>query len=297
MNMSTYSFDVSGIADFEQRVLEESFNQPVLVDFWAQWCAPCKALLPVLEKITASYQGQLLLARVDCDAEPAISGQFGIRSLPTVVLFKDGQPLDGFTGAQPESAIRQLLEAHLSLPVMDEDPLQQAQSLFDNAQFAQAENLLEGFLATHAKEDIKEQDKASAQILYGKCLAERGALDEAEKVLAEVKADGHKKELAGARAQLAFLRQSRDLPEAALLKSRLAQNPADSEAALQLAIHQLARQQYEAAMAALFALFLQSRKAEGENHAHKTLLQVFDLLGNEHPLVASYRRKLYQALY
>jgi len=290
MNTTAISFDVSGLADFEQRVLESSFSQPVLVDFWARWCAPCKALLPVLEKITAEFRGQLHLARIDCDAEQSIVAQFGIRSLPTVVLFKNGQPLDGFSGAQPESVIRELLQAHLPPPPeTDEDPLQQAQDLFNQGHFAEAENRLAPLLA-------EDRHHASAKILYTRCLAERDELDEAQRILNEVTDDSHKKERAAAHAGLAFLKQSKDLPEAALLKSRLAQNPADDEAALQLVIHQLARGQYETALPALFGLFLK-KPEPAENPAHKVLLQVFERLGSDHPLVVEYRRKLYQALY
>jgi len=290
MNTTPYSFDVSGLADFQQRVLESSFNQPVLVDFWAQWCAPCKALLPLLEKITAEFRGQLHLARIDCDAEQSIVAQFGIRSLPTVVLFKDGQPVDGFSGAQPESVIRELLQTHLPPPAETcEDPLQQAQDLFNQGHFAEAENRLAALLA-------EDSNNAPAHILYARCLAERDELDEAQRILNEVTDDTYKKERAAALAALAFLKQSKDLPEAALLKSRLAQNPADDEATTQLAIYQLARGQYETALPALFGLFLKKPKP-AENPAHKILLQVFELLGSEHPLVVDYRRKLYQALY
>jgi len=290
MNTTTYSFDVSGLADFQQRVLEESFNQPILVDFWAKWCAPCKALLPILEKITAEYRGQLLLARIDCDAEQSIVAQFGIRSLPTVVLFKDGRLADGFSGAQPESAIRELLTTHLPpAPEAEDKPLERAQDLFNEGQFAEAEKQLAELLT-------QEANNSAAKILYARCLAERGELDEAERLLGEVTDDAYKKERTAAGAGLAFLKQSKDLPEAALLKSRLAQNPADDEAALQLSIHQLARGQYETATSALFQLFLKKPKPS-ENPAHKILLQVFDLLGSDNPLVVDYRRKLYQALY
>jgi len=290
MNTTAISFDVSGLADFQQRVLESSFNQPVLVDFWAQWCAPCKALLPILEKITAEFRGQLHLARIDCDTEQSIVAQFGIRSLPTVVLFKDGQPVDGFSGAQPESVIRELLQAHLPPPPeADEDPLQQAQDLFTEGQFVEAENLLARLLS-------EDSDNAPANILYARCLAERDELNEAQRILDNITDDAHKKERVAAQAGLAFLKQSKELPEAALLKSRLAQNPADDTAAMQLAIHQLARGQYETAVSALFSLFLKKTKP-AENPAHKILLQVFELLGSDHPLVVDYRRKLYQALY
>lgn len=115
-------------------------------------------------------------------------------------------------------------------------------------------------------------------------------------MLNSVAGDEHKQALAGARAQLTFLRQAADLPDSATLKSRLAQNAEDDEAAYQLAVQQLARQHYEAALDGLLRLFIRNR-SYAEGLPHKTLLQVFDLLGNEHPLVTSYRRKLYQAIY
>src|SRR5690606_38690889 len=142
-----FIFDVEGADNFDLQVLEQSFSQPVLVDFWADWCAPCKALMPVLEKITASYNGALLLAKVNCDVEQEVVARFGVRSLPTVVLFKDGQPVDGFAGAQPESQIREMLAKHLPEPVASEDdPFEQAQELFAAGEFAQSEQLLKALL-------------------------------------------------------------------------------------------------------------------------------------------------------
>ncbi|CAD5108910.1 thioredoxin [Zestomonas carbonaria] len=290
MSDTPYIFDVSGAASFDQLVIQNSFHKPVLVDFWADWCAPCKALMPLLAQITEGYQGELLLAKINCDVEQDIVARFGIRSLPTVVLFKDGQPVDGFAGAQPESAIRAMLEPHVQAPPPAADsPLESAQALFAEGRFGEAENLLKALLS-------EDNGNASALILYARCLAERGELGEAETVLDAVKGDEHKQALAAARAQLTFLRQVADLPEAALLKSRLAQNAEDDEAAYQLAIHQLARQQHEAALDALLRLFVRNRGYEN-GLPHKTLLQVFELLGNDHPLVTTYRRKLYQALY
>lgn len=289
MSQTPYIFDVSS-ANFEQLVLENSFHKPVLVDFWAEWCAPCKALMPLLAKITEDYQGELLLAKVNCDIEQDVVARFGVRSLPTVVLFKDGQPVDGFAGAQPESAIRAMLEPHVPAPAAAEaDLLETAQALFAEGRIGEAENLLKQLLG-------EDNENAAALILYARCLAERGELAEAETVLDAVKGDAHKQALAGARAQLTFLRQASDLPEVADLKSRLAQNAEDDEAAYQLAIQQLARQQHDAALDGLLKLFVRNR-GYAEGLPHKTLLQVFDLLGNDHPLVASYRRKLYQALY
>src|SRR5471032_439264 len=284
-----YIFDAT-TATFDQLVIENSFHKPVLVDFWAEWCAPCKVLMPLLKQITESYQGELLLAKVDCDAEQDIVARFGIRSLPTVVLFKDGQPVDGFAGAQPESAVRKLLEPHVQMPPPAvADPLEQAEALFAEGRIGDAEAVLKELLG-------EDNSNAKALILYGRCLAERGELDEAQAVLDAVKSDEHKAALAGAKAQLTFLRQAADLPEVADLKARLAQNPQDDEAAYQLAVQQLSRQQYEAALEGLLKLFTRNR-GYSEGLPHKTLLQVFDLLGNDHPLVTTYRRRLFAALY
>jgi putative thioredoxin len=284
-----YIFDASA-ANFDQLVIANSHHKPVLVDFWAEWCAPCKALMPLLAQITESYQGELLLAKVNCDIEQDIVARFGIRSLPTVVLFKDGQPVDGFAGAQPESAIRALLEPHVQMPPPPAaDPMVLAQALFAEGRFGEAEATLKALLT-------EDNSNAGALILYARCLAERGELGEAQTVLDAVKSDEHKAALAGAKAQLTFLRQVVDLPDAATLKTRLAQNAEDDEALYQLAIHQLSRQQYEAALEALLKLFVRNRGYDG-GLPHKTLLQVFDLLGNDHPLVGTYRRKLFAALY
>ena len=289
MSETPYIFDVT-TASFEQLVIENSFHKPVLVDFWAEWCAPCKALMPLLAKIAEGYQGELLLAKVNCDIEQDIVARFGIRSLPTVVLFKDGQPVDGFAGAQPESAIRTMLEPHVQEPAPPQaDLLDSARTQYAAGQIGAAEQLLKQLLS-------EDNGNAAALILYARCLAERGELDEAQAVLDAVKGDEHQAELAGARAQLTFLRQVVDLPEAAELKSRLAQNADDNEAAYQLAIHQLARQQHEAALDGLLRLFMRNR-SYADDLPRKTLVQVFDLLGNQHPLVITYRRRLYQALY
>ncbi|RON79015.1 thioredoxin [Pseudomonas chlororaphis] len=284
-----YIFDAS-TADFDQSVIENSFHKPVLVDFWAEWCAPCKALMPMLQQIAESYQGELLLAKVNCDIEQDIVARFGIRSLPTVVLFKDGQPVDGFAGAQPESAVRAMLEPHVQMPPPKAaDPLEQAEALFAEGRIADAEATLKVLLG-------EDNSNARALILYARCLAERGELGEAQTVLDAVTGDEHKAALAGAKAQITFLKQAADLPDSAELKSRLAQDPQDDEAVYQLAIQQLARQQYDAALDALLKLFIRNR-SYNEGLPHKTLLQVFELLGNDHPLVTTYRRKLFAALY
>ena len=169
MNQPTpaYSFDVTS-ADFDKQVVQASFDQPVLVDFWAEWCAPCKVLLPILEQIAEDYQGELLLAKVNCDVEQDIVGRIGIQTLPTVVLFKDGKVVDGFQEAQPESAIRAMLAPHVVMPEpAAEDPMVQAEALFAESRFADAEAVLKNILT-------EDNTNAKALIFYGRCLAERG---------------------------------------------------------------------------------------------------------------------------
>lgn len=290
MTEQSLSFDISGVDDFDQKVINDSHEKPVLVDFWADWCAPCKALMPILEQVTDDYAGELRLARVNCDQQQEIVMRFGIRSLPTVVLFKDGQPVDGFMGAQPESTVRAMLKPHVAEPqAAPEDPLAAARALYEQNRPGEAEALLQ---------DLLEQDNqnACALILYARCLAERGEFTDAQALLDAVKGDDHKAELNAARAQLTFLQQVKELPAAAELEARLASKPDDAEAAYQLSIRQLSQQQYEAALDRLLQLFMRHRDYGG-GLPHQTLLQVFDLLGNDHPLVGTYRRKLYQALY
>ncbi|MCA9800319.1 MAG: thioredoxin, partial [Cyanobacteria bacterium HKST-UBA04] len=132
---SSYIVNVTTDA-FETQVIRASFNHPVLVDFWAPWCGPCKSLTPILEKLADEYAGAFMLAKVNTDEEQMLAAQVGVRSLPTVVLIKDGQLLDQFMGALPEGQVRQFLERHIEKPVAS--PLEQAESLLERGEFEQA---------------------------------------------------------------------------------------------------------------------------------------------------------------
>lgn len=276
--------------NFKQIVIEGSYNKPVLIDFWATWCEHCKTLTPLLEQIVVSYGEQLILAKVDCDQQQQIVAQFGVRSLPTVVLFKDGQAIDGFSGSTTESNIRKMLEKYIEAPITPEDDLfAKAQALYDQADKIPAEALLKQLLA-------QDNNNTSALILYARCLAERGELEEAETILNAITNDEHKQELVAAKAQLTFLKQAINLPSIEQLQIQVQDQPNSDELYYQLAIVRLAQQQYEQAMEGLLSLFKRNRMYQ-DDLPRKTLIQLFDLLGNDHPLVINYRKKLYQALY
>lgn len=294
MSQSPYIFDVTSDT-FDQLVIENSHHKPVLVDFWAEWCAPCKALMPMLASITESLNGELLLAKVNCDDEVQLTERFGIRSLPTVVLFKDGQPVDGFAGIQPESAIRTMLEPHVAepQPVEEdgdaEDVPAQVTALLEAGEPAQAITLLQQAMAEDSSDPLL--------LLLARALIASRQFDDVDAVLGAIEdKDGNKQAIAGLRAGLGFARQTAELPAAAELQQRLAGNPNDSEARYQLALQQLAGGQYEAALDGLLKL-MQSDRGYADNSPQRTLLQAFEVLGNDHPLSIGYRRKLYQLLY
>lgn len=278
------------VENFNQVVIEGSSSKPVLIDFWADWCEPCKTLTPLLEEIVASYQGELVLAKINCDEQQQIVAQFGVRSLPTVVLFKDGQPIDGFTGASTESTMRKMLEKHVPLPEAQGSELEQAKALYDASKVEQAKQILKALLEVDNK-------NMSALILYARCVADMGELGEAETILSTVSEEDHKKELAAANAQLAFLREAQSFSETdiTVLQKSYQEQPND-ELTYQLAISFVLQKQYEKAMELLFSLFIHNRNYQ-EGMPRKALIQLFELISADDPHVMSYRRKLYQALY
>lgn len=288
------------LQNFETEVMLASSQVPVLVDIWAEWCGPCKQLGPVLEQLEAEYAGRFVLAKLDADKVKEIAGQlsqmFGVRSIPFCVLFKDGQPVDGFAGIQPESAIRAMLEPHVSIPDdtgnsddSAEDVEASVSALLEAGQPEQAISLLQQAMAEETSDPLL--------LLLARALVDTRQYDDAETVLNSIQdQDSHKQAIAGLRAGLGFARQTVDLPEVAELQQRLASNPADSEARYQLAIRQLARGQHEAALQGLLQL-MQSDRSYADNSPQRTLLQAFEVLGNDHPLSIGYRRRLYQLLY
>ena len=168
----------------QQYLIDESFQRPIVIDFWADWCAPCKNLMPILEKLANEYAGAFLLAKVNSDDPQTqmIGAQFGVRSLPTVIIMKDGQPVDGFTGALPEAQVREVLAKYLPKPW--EAPLSQAQGLMAEKNFADALPLL------------RQAYEASGQLvainlLIAQCHLELNRVDNAEAILSMIKMADH----------------------------------------------------------------------------------------------------------
>ncbi len=268
-------------------LIDESFNRPVLVDFWADWCAPCKSLMPILEKLAQEYQGAFLLAKVNTDEQNMISSQFGVRSLPTVMLIKDGQPLDGFVGAKTESQVRELLAKHLPKPW--EKDLQTAEDLVAAGDFAAALPLLRQLY------DVSGQAPKIA-CLQAQTLVELKRLEEAEALLKTVKLADQDALYQQVLAQLALRQQATKTPELAALEAAHAQNPGDLSLSYQLAL-QLAQESYHREALELLLGILQKDRNFSDGAARKALTDMLASLGKGDPLAIEYQRRLFTLLY
>lgn len=271
----------------KQHLIEESFNRPVLIDFWADWCAPCKSLMPILEKLANEYAGAFLLAKVNADEMNMISSQFGVRSLPTVVLMKDGQPIDGFVGALPEKQVRELLEKHLPKPW--EKLVNEAQGFIMAGDFNSALPLLR-----QAYEDSK-QDAAIACLL-AQCHLELNRIDNAEAILATVKLvdqDAHYEQL---KAQIELKKQAAKTPELVALEKAYANDPGNLATAYELAIQYHAESAHRPALELLIGILRKDRNFAG-GAAKKTFTDILAALGKGDALAIEFQRKLFTLLY
>ena len=287
MTASQHIFDATA-ENFQQAVMEASATTPVLVDVWADWCAPCKQLMPILEKLAEEYQGNFQLAKVNADQQQELTASLGVRSLPTIILVKDGQAVDGFNSALPESEIRKILEKHIEAPA--EDPYEKAHALWEGGD-------VDGALAIFTEMNQKDPENVDVLIDLAQLKAEKGDLETAEQVLNSLAPEdklGHKaKQLA---ARVKFMKQSGELPPVADLEQKLEANPDDLEALHQLALHKILQEQNAEAMDLLIRL-MRADSTYKEGVAKTTLVELFEKLGNSNPDVRTYRRKLYAMLY
>lgn len=270
-----------------QQVLQQSAQVPVVFYFWSERSQHCLELNPVLEKLANEYAGQFILARLDCDQQQHIASQFGLRAIPTVYLFQNGQPVDGFQGPQPEAAIRELLAK--VLPREEDLKVQQAQALLAENKPLEALPLLR---------DAWQLSEKNSEIgfLYAQTLLDLNRSEEAEGVLNVVPLQDQDSRYQGLLAQIDLLKQAADSPQIQQLQTELAAAPDNANIANQLAIQLQQVGRHEEALELLFNL-LRKDLACGEGQVRKTFQEILAALGTGDALATRYRRQLYSLLY
>ena len=271
----------------QQQVIDASFNTLVMVDFWAEWSEPCKTLVPLLEKLASEYPGDLMLAKINADDQQMLASQFGVRSVPTVMLIKDGQPVDGFAGAQSESQIREMLDKYL--PKAWEATLGQARAYLDEASYKEALPLLR-----QALEESNQLPQIAS--LTALCYAELNRLEEAEALLANVKLAEQDDIYQQATAMLELKKQSAGSPELEKLAEQHEQNPDDLNTAYAYAVQLNAEGQHRQALELLLDIFKRDRSFN-DGAARKAITDILATLGKGDPLAVEYQRKLFTLLY
>ena len=271
----------------QQYLIDESFNRPVVVDFWADWCAPCKQLMPLLEKLADEYAGAFLLAKINADEQQGISQQLGVRSLPTVMVFKDGQPVDGFSGAQPETAVREMLQKHLPSPW--------------DAKIAEATDLLDQGDTSAALALLRAAWEESNKLLeitlaYAGALVEANRLDEAEEVLNEVRLVDREAVHEQLMAQIELKREAGKSPEIEALESELASDESNHSVRVKLAVQLTTGAHYRDALEHLLVV-LRADRDWNNGEAKRLYLDTIASIGKGDPLAAEYQRKLFSILY
>jgi putative thioredoxin len=278
--------------DFLKDVIEESKRQPVLVDFWAPWCGPCKQLTPILEKAVKAAKGKVKLAKMDIDKHPEIPGQMGIQSIPAVIAFANGQPVDGFMGALPESQVIAFLERVTKgkIGAEEKDLLKEADTALAAGNAAEAANLY-GELLT--------QDGGNVAALAGlaRCYVQTGALEQAKQTLAMVpEAKRNEAPVAAARAALDIAEQAKSVGPIDELERQVAANPIDHQARFDLAAALNAKGKRAEAAEHLIGIVKRDRKWN-EDGARKQLVQFFEAWGPTDPATVDGRKRLSSILF
>lgn len=277
---------------FRQDVLAESAKQPVLVDFWAPWCTPCKQLRPVLEKALKATKGKVKMVAMNIDEHPQIAGQLGIQSIPAVIAFSKGQPLDGFVGVLPESQIIGFLERLIGPlgPSSLDDMLQQAQSLVEQGQADEAQDIYNQAL-------ILEPDHVGARVALSRLYIQHSQLEEAKSILNAIP-DLRKNDLAvkGALAALELAEQAAHLGDTQSLERAIQHNPLNHQARFDLALALNAKDQRQEAVDHLIEIIKKDRTFQDDG-ARKQLVQFFEAWGATDPATLSGRRLLSSILF
>jgi len=283
---SPHVFDATE-ENFQADVLDASFERPILVDLWATWCGPCKTLGPLLEKVVAEFNGALRLAKIDCDKEQALAASFGVRSIPTVVLIREGQLVDAFTGALPESAIREFLARHVQPAEAQEETVEVAPASIETPE--QAITRIQQELAVQPDKAELKLDLAVAQMQVGNADAAEAELDA---LPANLAGDDRARRLRG---QLDFARSLRGAPAEAELRARIERDPGDHAARDLLGVRLLIDGETAAGLDQ-FLHVLQADRGWNEGQAKKRLIAAFNVV-DDTDLVGTYRRKMSSLLF
>jgi putative thioredoxin len=278
---------------FVKDVIEESRKQPVLVDFWAPWCGPCRQLTPILEKVVRAAKGKVKLVKMNIDEHPAIPGQMGIQSIPAVIAFVDGQPADGFLGALPEGQVTGFIERLLKQPLAggeDKDVLKEAEAALAAGDVAGAASLYAEILA-------KEPDNLAALAGLVRSYVQTGAIDQAKQTLALVpEAKRNDPAIAAARAALELAEQAKAVGPVTDLEQKVAANPLDHQARFDLAVALNAKGKRQEALDHLMEIVKRDRKWNDDG-ARKQLVQFFDAWGPADPATVDGRKRLSSILF
>jgi putative thioredoxin len=277
---------------FMKDVIEESKRQPVLVDFWAPWCGPCKQLTPILEKTVRAAKGKVRLVKMNIDEHPAVAGQLGIQSIPAVIAFVNGQPADGFMGAVPERQVTQFLERLTKGKIGDE-----TKELLDAAEAALTEGDAAGAAQIYSEILAEEADNIPALGGLARAHVAAGSLDLAKETLALVpEAKRNDTAVAAARAAIDIAEQAATLGPMAELEQKVAANPLDHQARFDLALAFNAANRRQDAVDHLIEIVRKDRKWN-EDGARKQLVQFFDAWGPTDEATIAGRKRLSSILF
>jgi putative thioredoxin len=278
------------VARFRADVLEPSMRKPILVDFWAPWCGPCRQLAPVIERLVAATGGKVTLVKMNIDAEPEVAEQLGIKSIPAVVAFQRGRPVDGFVGALPESQIKGFLE-RLVGPIEDGgDALEAVQALIEQGDIASAQALLAELVS-------QEPVNPKAFALLARLYVSTGDLDSARDLLDQLPESAKKDpDVAAASAAIDNAAAAQDLGEIEDLKKRIGFDPNDLQAYFDLALALNAKDRREEAAYALLEIIRRDR-SWNDDGARKQLVQFFEAWGPMDKATVSARRRLSTLLF